>query len=100
MRIIAIRNLKEFYERHPETETGIKTWVRQVKSAVWENPNDVIKTFTHARPIGNGRVIFNLNKNDYRLIVKIEYRIGIVFVCFVGSHSDYDKIDPETIEKF
>ncbi len=100
MRIIAIQNLKRFYEQHPETETGIKVWVKQVKQATWESPSDIKQTFTHARPIGNGRVIFNVNKNDYRLIVKVEYRLRIVFVCFIGTHEEYDGIDPLTVTKF
>jgi len=100
MRIIAISNLKRFYQEHPETETGIKTWIKLVKDAFWKKPEDILQTFTHARPIGKGRVVFNINKNDYRLIAKVEYRLGIVFVCFLGTHEKYDQIDPIAIKEY
>ncbi len=100
MRIIAVGNLKRFYEEHPETETGIKTWIKLVKGAAWKKPKDILQTFSHARPIGNGRVVFNINKNDYRLIAKVEYRLGIVFVCFIGTHEKYDRIDPISIQEY
>jgi mRNA interferase HigB len=100
MRIIAVGNLKGFYELHPDAETGIKIWVKKTKNAVWEKPDDIKQTFVNARLIGSGRVIFNINKNEHRLIVKVEYRLGIVFVCFIGTHEEYDDIDPLTVEKF
>jgi mRNA interferase HigB len=100
MKIMKTSTLKAYYEKHPETETGLKVWVKQVKEATWEKPDDILNTFSHARPIGNGRVIFKINKNDYRLIVKVEYRLGIVFVCFVGTHEEYDKEDALTVHRY
>ncbi len=100
MRIISLSTLKTFYTTHPETETGVKVWVQKVKKSVWNRPGDIINTFSHARPIGNGRVIFNINKNDYRLIVYVNYERQSVFICFIGTHGEYDSIDPETIWKF
>ncbi len=97
MRIIAISTLKQFYEKHPETETGLKVWIKKTKNADWARPNDVLETFTHARPIANQRVVFNINKNDYRLIVMVNYRRQSVYVCFIGTHGEYDKIDPATV---
>lgn len=97
MRIIAVGTLKKYYEAHPETETGLKIWIQKVKSASWEKPDEILNTFRLARPIGNGRVIFNINKNDYRLIVQVNYDRQTVFVCFIGTHQEYDKIDPETV---
>jgi mRNA interferase HigB len=100
MRIISASTLKLYFMKHPETETGLKIWMQKVKKANWEKPADIINTFTHARPIGNGRVVFNINKNDYRLIVLVNYDRQSVFVCFIGTHGDYDKIDPETVWDF
>ena len=97
MRIIAVSTLKAFYLKHPETETGIKVWIQKIKHAKWEKPTDVLKTFRHARSIGMSRVIFNINKNDYRLIVQVNYNRLSVYVVFIDTHSQYDKIDPETI---
>jgi len=63
----------------------------------WEKADDIFKDFPKARPIKNNRCIFNINKNDYRLIVKIHYNRGIVYIRFVGTHSEYDQIDATTI---
>ena len=72
MRLIAISTLKAYYSKHSETETGIKIWIQKVRKVNWEKPNDILITFTHARPIGQGRIIFNINKNDYRLVVQVK----------------------------
>ena len=97
MRVISTGTLKNYYTKHPETETGIKIWIQKVKKAEWTKPDDILNSFTHARTIGEGRVVFNINKNDYRLIVKVNYDRQSVYICFIGTHSEYDKIDPETI---
>ena len=97
MRIIAEGTLKKYYQYHPETETGLKIWLQKVRKASWRQPADITEDFNHARPNGNGRVVFNINKNDYRLIVQINYDLGQVFICFIGTHSKYDSIDPMTI---
>jgi len=97
MRIIAVSTIKEYYTKHPETETGLKVWVQKVKKAKWEKPADILETFANARPIGDGRAIFNINKNDYRLIVQVNYDRSSVFICFIGTHGEYDKIEPLTV---
>ncbi|MEQ8882340.1 MAG: type II toxin-antitoxin system HigB family toxin [Cyclobacteriaceae bacterium] len=97
MRIVAVSTLKAYYTEHPETETGLKIWIQKVKKSNWEKPNDVLNSFTHARPIANSRVVFNINKKDYRLIVQVNYDRQTVFICFIGTHSEYDKVDAETI---
>ncbi|MEQ9375875.1 MAG: type II toxin-antitoxin system HigB family toxin [Imperialibacter sp.] len=100
MRIIALSTLKAYYLKHPETETGIKLWIEKVKGALWTKPEDILNSFTHARPIGKGRVIFSINKNDYRLVVQINYERQSVYICFIGTHSQYDRIDPETVWEY
>ena len=97
MRLISVGTLRAYYSKHPETETGIKVWVQKIKKANWENPNDVLETFSKARPIKNSRVVFKINKNDYRIIVMVNYERKSVFVCFIGTHEEYDRIDPETV---
>lgn len=97
MRIISLRTLKDYYEKHPETETALKVWKKKVENAEWEKPSDILQSFTHARPIKNGRVIFNINKNDYRLIVAVNYKSGQVYITFLDTHEEYNKIDPETV---
>ncbi|MAE83736.1 MAG: addiction module toxin RelE [Flammeovirgaceae bacterium] len=100
MRIIAEGTLKKYYQTHPEVETGLKTWLQIVKKANWSSPEEILNAFSKARPIGNGRVIFNINKNDYRLIVQVNYDRQSVYICFIGTHSEYDKIDPLTVWDF
>lgn len=97
MRLIASSTLKQYYEKHPETETGLKVWIQKVKKAHWKKPGDILNTFTHARPIGNERVVFNINKNDYRLIVQVNYDRQSVYVCFIGTHGEYDNVDTATV---
>jgi mRNA-degrading endonuclease HigB of HigAB toxin-antitoxin module len=67
MRIIAASTLKTYYMKHPETETGLKIWTQKVKKKICSKPENTWNTFTHARPIGDGWVVFNINKNS-RLI--------------------------------
>ncbi|XOV92984.1 MAG: type II toxin-antitoxin system HigB family toxin [Bacteroidota bacterium] len=97
MRLLSVGTLRTYYTVHPETETGLKIWIQKVKKAIWEKPDDILETFTHARPIGKGRIVFNINKNDYRLVVQVNYDRQSVFVCFIGTHGEYDRIDPESV---
>jgi len=78
----------------------LKIWIQKVKKSKWDKPIDVLNTFSHARPIGNCRVVFNVNKNDYRLIVQVNYDRQTVFICFIGTHSEYDKVDAETVWEY
>jgi mRNA interferase HigB len=97
MRIIAKRTLREYWEEHPDVEQHLKTWHQTVKKADWQNANDVKKTYGNASVVGNNRVVFNIKGNHYRLIAKIQYQIGIVFIRFIGTHEEYDKIDATEI---
>jgi len=82
-------------------ETGaarkLKTWYYQASHADWQSPVDVKSTHGNASIIANNRVVFNIKGNTYRLIVAICYEIGIIFIRFIGTHAEYDKVDAETI---
>ncbi len=97
MRIIAKKTIREFWERHPDSEQALKTWHQEVSRAIWENPHMVKKHFSSASIIGEKRVVFNICGNKYRLIVEIDYTKSWVFVRFVGTHSTYNRIDASTI---
>jgi mRNA interferase HigB len=71
-----------------------------VKHADWQIPSDVIKDFPDADPVKNNRGVFNISRNKYRLIVQISYVRQWVFIKFVGTHSQYDKIDASNVEQF
>jgi len=99
MRIIAFRTLKEFFERleYSDSESSLRAWYYDVKRADWKNSNDLKKQYKNASIVGDGRVVFNIKGNDYRLIVAIDYEFQIIFIRFIGTHKQYDKIDVKTI---
>lgn len=97
MRILSRSTLRDYWEVHPDAEAALKAWYYEVSHASWQNPADVKIVHRNASIIANNRVVFNIKGNSYRLIVAIRYDIGIVFIRFVGSHTEYDKVDAETI---
>lgn len=98
MQIIARRTLKEFWDRHPQAEAPLEAWYAQVKSASWQSPADIKREFGSTVDfIADNRVIFDIGGNKYRLIVHVAYRFKRVLVKFVGTHKDYDRIDPEAV---
>lgn len=97
MRIVAKRALREFWREHADAEQPLKTWYVHVKAAKWQRPADIRSTFGAADFIAGNRVIFDIGGNKYRLIGKVNYRRHVVFIRFVGTHKDYDRIDPETV---
>lgn len=97
MRIISRKALREFWDRHADSEEALKAWYAEAKSAEWESPADVKKRYPSSSIIPNDRLVFNIKGNTYRLIVAVRYDLGILFVRFVGTHADYDKVDASTI---
>ena len=98
MQIIALRTLRLFWQKHPQAERAIKAWYAQVSKAEWRGPGDVKAQFgTTVDFIADNRLIFDLSGNKYRLIVHVAYPFGRVLVKFIGTHREYDRIDPETV---
>lgn len=100
MRIIALFTLKAFWQDQPEyndAKEPILAWHRHVLNADWHSPADVKQDFRHASILKDGRVVFNIAGNKYRLVVWINYAYKVVYVRFVGTHSQYDQIDVQTI---
>lgn len=98
MRVIAITTLRAYWEANPSTEQPLRAWYDEAKAASWESPQDIKDVYRNASIIANNRVVFNIKGNDYRLIVAVAYRVGVVFVKFIGTHAEYDQIDAATIE--
>lgn len=96
-RIIARRTLIEFWEKQPDSGQYLKTWYETAREAEWHTPNDVKETFAHASILKNGRVVFNIKGNTYRLVAKINYERQWLFIRFIGTHTEYDRIDADTI---
>jgi len=99
MRIIAFKTLREFFEKpeYADSETSLRAWYHDAKLAEWENSNDLKQQFKNASIVGEGRVIFNIKGNTYRLIVAIDYEFKVIFIRFIGTHSQYAKINAKTI---
>ncbi len=97
MRIISRKALREFWDQHSDAEEPLRAWFTRTKKAVWETPVDVKTDYANASIIANNRVIFNIKGNHYRLVVAIDYKYSIVYIRFVGTHTEYDQIDATTI---
>lgn len=92
MRIITEEPLKKYMSLHPDSTTALQDWVQKVKQANWRNFADVKKTFNSADNVGNQHYVFNIKGNDYRLIVVIKFTIKWIYIRFIGTHDEYDRI--------
>ena len=97
MRIISKRTLRAFWIRYPDAEEPLSAWYREVEKADWEKPAQVKERYRSASFVKGNRVVFNIKGNTYRLIVKINYEYRVVYVRFVGTHAEYDKIDAKEV---
>lgn len=99
MRVIAFRTLREFYEKseYSDSEISIRSWYHDAKTADWRNSNEFKQQYVNASIVGEGRVVFNIKGNAYRLVVAIDYEFQVIFIRFIGTHKQYDKIDAKTI---
>ncbi|MCX6250491.1 MAG: type II toxin-antitoxin system HigB family toxin [Bacteroidetes bacterium] len=99
MRIIAFRTLRKFWERpeYSDSEVSLRAWYHDVKGSNWENSNELKLQYTNASIIGEGRIVFNIKGNSYRLVILIDYEFQIIFIRFIGTHKQYDNIDAKTI---
>ena len=97
MRVIAKKILREFWTKHSDSEEQLKTWYKEASKAKWTNPSDIKNEYSKASILKGGRVVFNIYGNKYRLIIDINYKRQWVFIRFIGTHEDYDKIDANKI---
>ena len=99
MRIISVGTLKAFWEQpaYRDAEQPLRAWVTVVRAARWANPPAVKRMFNSADILRDGRVIFDIGGNKYRPVVWVNYHYGVVYVRFIGTHRQYDKIDAQTI---
>ncbi len=98
MRVIAVSSLNKFWGNYPDSEQALKAWYAETKSASWKSPADVKKLYKSASVLKKGRIVFNIAGNNYRLVVAIAYKTQIVFIKFVGTHKQYDRIKAQTVE--
>lgn len=99
MRIIAKSTLRVFYEQsnYQDSKSALEAWHYEVSKVEWSNPNEIKSQYKSASIIGDSKVVFNICGNKYRLIVKINYLASIIFIKFIGTHKQYDKIKVEEL---
>lgn len=99
MRIISRRTLKEFWEQSGSADSvqALKAWFDEARQASWQTPNDIKAQYKSASILKDSRVVFNIHGNKYRLIVKINYDFSVIYIRFVGTHKQYNKIDANEV---
>ena len=97
MRVIAKRTLREFWENHGDCEQQLKAWYQETEKAGWLTLNQLKAEYPSASILKDNRVVFNIKGNSYRLIVKFSFEYQICWVRFIGTHTEYDKIDANKI---
>jgi mRNA interferase HigB len=98
MQVVAKKALRLFWLRYPRSKTPLSVWHATVEKARWSGPNDIKAMFgTTVDFLSDNRVIFDIGGNKYRLIIRVSYKYQRVLIKFIGTHDEYDKIDPETV---
>ncbi len=99
MQVLSFKTLRDFWTNYPEAEKPLRTWHKLVSAARWKTTNELKRAFgTNVDFVGDSRVIFDIGGNKYRLIVRVVYDpFYRVMIKFVGTHEEYDKINPETV---
>ena len=100
MRIIARNKLVAFWTDHPETEASLRHWHEIASASDWQSPIDVMASFSKAKAINGERVRFTVAGGDYRMVVAFDWRRGIAFIKFIGTHAQYDRIDALAVNLF
>lgn len=98
MRIFNKKTLLQFGRKYPDADQPLRTWYSEVAAASWGSPADIKDHYAHASLIGGKRVVFNIGGNKYRLVTEVDYTKQSVFLKFVGTHKQYDKVDAETVQ--
>lgn len=91
--------MREFWEKdeYSDSEISLRSWYHEAKNANWNNANELKEQFRNASIVGEGKVVFNIKGNTYRLVEMIDYEYKVIFIRFVGTHKQYDKINVKTI---
>lgn len=97
MRIVTFKRIQEFSVKHTDSLKALNFWYHSVSRKEWNSFSDLKNDFGSADYIGNNRVVFNIKGNNYRLIAIISYNAKKVYIRFIGTHKEYDKIDCKTI---
>lgn len=96
-RIFSKSTLKEYWLKNPDSEQYLKTWFDTAMNANWKTPNEVKQTYANASILKESRIVFNIKGNTYRLVAKFNFEKQWIFIRFIGTHNEYDKIDANSI---
>lgn len=97
MHVISKKTLKDFWEKHPDSEESLKSWHKEAENASWKSPAEIKEKYLSASILKNSRVVFNICGNKYRIIVRCNYDSGAIFIRFVGTHKEYDAVNAEEV---
>ena len=97
MRVISKRALREFWQRRPEAEASLLAWFREVEKADWSTPAQVIDRYPNASIVGGDRVVFRVQHNEFRVVARLFYPGRTLYIRFVGTHAEYDRINAEEV---
>ena len=100
MRIIARAALVAFWKKHPDSKEQLSHWYNIAFKAKWRNQNEIKGSFPNVSVLSNNRIVFNIKGNDYRLVVAVKFSVSTLYICWVGTHSEYDKIDANSVWEF
>ncbi|NII28191.1 type II toxin-antitoxin system HigB family toxin [Pseudoflavitalea sp. X16] len=98
MVVISYRTIREFSDRHNDSADALNNWYRIIEKADFGNFNELRSIFNSCDAVGNDRYVFNIKGNNYRLIALIQFNVRTVYILFVGTHAEYDKISAPTIK--
>ena len=99
VRVISLSTLRSYWQAKPDAEEPLRRWYTEAIYASWASPAELKEKYRSASILKNGRVVFNIDGNKYRLIVAVLYESQIVFIKFVGTHEEYDKVDAQIVER-
>lgn len=97
MRILTEQTIKHFSELRPESKVALQVWASVVRSCRWTCFADIRKDFNTVDAVGNQHYVFNIMGNRFRIVAVVKFTIGFVYIRFIGTHKDYEKIDCRTI---
>ena len=97
MRIISKKTLRDFWESHPDSEQSLKAWNLEAREAEWTTPAQLKDRYPSASILADNRVVFNVGGNKYRLIVWTRYQQNMVYIKWLGTHAEYDRVNAEKV---
>ena len=93
MRVFTRGTLRNFGRRHPDSRRALEGWYDRVENADWESPQQLKVDYPSASILGDNRVVFNIRGNNYRLVAQLDYPLKRVYIRFIGTHAEYDRIN-------